>query len=1622
MPPKSSASTKSGSREASGKTTMKPSHLKTGATDCSQPVTPNVAVVSPSLANRSTRGMGGCFVHTRHGSTVLESKAQMSRSSDAASTCHHHFDNGLGGEPAAPFEMLHFSTVSLLTVWVVDCAVGLFSLVLSDVYVNQYPEFPLMFFLALGSHLNLLAGVFVYLLGREKYGPKVYRFYQPFAGGVQFVMLQCFGVVCVASSLLLTAAYWLLFEPAAKHTHGFMSTMGVLGLLGNILILLSLRSFRYYDCAKASEPVSTTVLQRTGAAFLANNGASALLWYLRRRPNAESALEVSLLTAQSALSVVAIHFPGLQEIIFSVNLAITLSCGTLSLFFIGHRRFLGFISFRLHMHRTFDTVLLWLSRFLYVAAVLANVLLLMNSGAGTVNPSSVLAVQGLSVVSCVALLMFVRTMRYEATEKTPNVPSSVFELGGVVTVAAAFLLACLNVSIFFYAQNYPDGLDETVEGTNWTYQEVLMLVSQLAQLVSLLPTPMAYVSGVVMHDDHFRILSNNRPAETLPVLLLQALSYLLYVAAIVSFTLFLSSSDPVIALLEAVLSTLSVFCMTCAVRLCSSIMLQGRTFLAASVGAAVQTSPLPVNGNDAVKAALTLPAVPPADAASSPGIGDQIAEDVAYTAYIMNGEMIISYLLCLTNVVLRLLVDISLHHVWGNVELPHVRLIIIANICFIACVPLAHYSGKDKGVQVFHPFSGSGSFVALQVLGWMIYAMFVIIIIFGTILVSNPNRMPTEWHTLIQEGPVMYTLFGVLEFIPVVLITFSIVIEARYTMATALQQRLAKESFLELRRFMREEVAHKSDEQKAVAQLAFRTLMTAALHSFDIPCTDSLLSIYNKPAAERRTEKSARAASQVGSGSDHEGSTGKGDEDDDSSDCSDWTCSDEDLTIRRQRQDGVRLIITLLCCASAAFFVIAAFMAKVVILSLAFAVTAMIICTISCVGVHAGYGAILHRHPGSYAAFMPFRGGSPFVIRQLAGWCCYAGALLVTLITSIESVEVSATAMVIAALLSVASQVFIFTSVPLFSHRRGEATILEVNGEGIVALLTFSSAIAFGRVYTPIVAFFGRDTQHYLQYDDGSSASRRTRVPFVLAVMSLSMSVPCTLIAFSRTKRQWERVMHTAVASEATSPQGHNSHERRRQRPMLVTGISNLMEVLVILFATVTPLSIGFLVYYFFTQYTPRLVQVIEAYLPVCFALTALTLALSVVPYVVNVGVPPFVVTVRVTAVTWALYCLPLIAGSVLFLPSLLVPRHSTLFLACGAIVMCTGGNLKQVRLVMRLSVYAMIGYLTYQRYVLHVGAGLSRVTVRALGVHTLDCALLGVWLWYIPLYAGKPSHTGLQRSMRFTEFARNYLFSDVVKYFDFRVIVDDPTVQMRDDTSQYLFSFHPHGVFPGTALFASLTAEWARKIGVNAKSYVSTHVASVVFNLPLLRDFNLRLGALSVSRRSVEASLMRGNSVLIVTGGQAEMLRTEVSARRMILITQHTGFVRLAIASRVPLVPLLCFGENNVLGLLQFPRMQRLSLKILGFPVPVIPFGRFGLPVPFRTPLTLVVGAPLTIPTGADENNPDDVRRVSEAYFQSLRELFYRRRAEAGYAGMELVLVNEKEEALKCKQAREAA
>lgn len=184
------------------------------------------------------------------------------------------------------------------------------------------------------------------------------------------------------------------------------------------------------------------------------------------------------------------------------------------------------------------------------------------------------------------------------------------------------------------------------------------------------------------------------------------------------------------------------------------------------------------------------------------------------------------------------------------------------------------------------------------------------------------------------------------------------------------------------------------------------------------------------------------------------------------------------------------------------------------------------------------------------------------------------------------------------------------------------------------------------------------------------------------------------------------------------------------------------------------------------------------------------------------------------------------------------------------------------------------------------------------------------------------------------------------------------------------------------------------------------TLTASVVFVLPVLRDILAWLGLRVVTRRSFLRALRERGSVLLVPGGQAELVHThriftareycvyrshkgearhgrgrpapllgaghgrrpdDVHARPPHLITSDcappprppAGFVRVALQAQASLVPLLALGEiDSLRNLISAPAMLQWTYKRLGFPVPYLVVGRWGLtPFPQRTGLRWVRG-----------------------------------------------------------------
>jgi hypothetical protein len=70
-----------------------------------------------------------------------------------------------------------------------------------------------------------------------------------------------------------------------------------------------------------------------------------------------------------------------------------------------------------------------------------------------------------------------------------------------------------------------------------------------------------------------------------------------------------------------------------------------------------------------------------------------------------------------------------------------------------------------------------------------------------------------------------------------------------------------------------------------------------------------------------------------------------------------------------------------------------------------------------------------------------------------------------------------------------------------------------------------------------------------------------------------------------------------------------------------------------------------------------------------------------------------------------------------------------------------------------------------------------------------------------------------------------------------------------------------------------------------------------------------------------------------------------------------------------------------------------------MGFPIPYWPYGRWGIPMPRRTPVTVAVGAPVHPLKKNPEPTIEEIVELQTRYFAALEELFFLFRDEADHA-----------------------
>lgn len=253
-----------------------------------------------------------------------------------------------------------------------------------------------------------------------------------------------------------------------------------------------------------------------------------------------------------------------------------------------------------------------------------------------------------------------------------------------------------------------------------------------------------------------------------------------------------------------------------------------------------------------------------------------------------------------------------------------------------------------------------------------------------------------------------------------------------------------------------------------------------------------------------------------------------------------------------------------------------------------------------------------------------------------------------------------------------------------------------------------------------------------------------------------------------------------------------------------------------------------------------------------------------------------------------------------------------------------------------------------------------------------------------------------------------------------------DGAAESSTRARRLVFAYHPHGLMPAAAAYFHLLPDFRRLFpGVRPVLLV----ASAIFAPPFLRDVLSWFGGRPIQRRTFSWAIKERHAVVVVPGGQQEMVwayRVKRHKERC-LVTGHLGFIKMAILHGAAVVPTLCFGcgfagtrrlqwgfpislvalcaplslvtgpcamrmashrvcrrgrseadtappsvsrreIDSLTNLVDTPELHRMTYRRLGFPIPFIVVGKWGLlPFPKRRPQTFVVGKPIDVPPCPD-------------------------------------------------------
>nr|DAD46466.1 TPA_asm: hypothetical protein HUJ06_016403 [Nelumbo nucifera] len=271
------------------------------------------------------------------------------------------------------------------------------------------------------------------------------------------------------------------------------------------------------------------------------------------------------------------------------------------------------------------------------------------------------------------------------------------------------------------------------------------------------------------------------------------------------------------------------------------------------------------------------------------------------------------------------------------------------------------------------------------------------------------------------------------------------------------------------------------------------------------------------------------------------------------------------------------------------------------------------------------------------------------------------------------------------------------------------------------------------------------------------------------------------------------------------------------------------------------------------------------------------------------------------------------------------------------------------------------------------------------------------------------------------------YICYHCCAYFPVTLHVED--IKAFESKRAYVFGYEPHSVFPigvvslvdftefmhlpKIKLLASSAVRFLPlmpvRYGIKQNRMVKQDLCSRpykvgIFYTPFLRHIWTWLGITPATKRNFTSLLEAGHSCIVVPGGVQEACLMKHGSE-IVFVKARKGFIRIAIQTGRPLVPVFCFGQTDVFKWWQpSGKLYRRLCRVIKF-TPIIFWGTFGSPLPYRRPMHVVVGRPIKL-----KRNPqptmEEVNEVHSQFVAALEELFAKHKARVGHADRQLTVL----------------